>query len=54
MSTKVLETDSVEVAVEFPVPQAEFWQVPPACPTRRSPKKQHHPRMVETEMSVDV
>jgi hypothetical protein len=54
VSTKVLENDSVEVAVKFPVPQAEFWQVPPACPKRRSPKKQRHPRMAETEMSVNV
>ena len=27
VNTKVLETEAIEVAVTFPVPHAEFWQV---------------------------
>jgi hypothetical protein len=54
VNTKVLETESIEVAVEFPVPHGEFWQVPPACPKMRSPENQRHPRIAEAEMSVGV
>jgi len=54
VSTKVLGSDSVEVAVEFPVPQAEFWQVPPVCSTMRSPENQCDPRMAEAEISSGV
>jgi len=54
VNTQVLETEALEVAVEFPVPHAEFWQVPSARPKMRSPENQRYPRMAEVRMTVGV
>jgi hypothetical protein len=54
VKTKVLETEALEIAVEFPVPHAEFWKVFSARPKSRSHENDRHPRMAEAEVTVAV
>jgi hypothetical protein len=47
VKTRTLDTEAVEVAVEFPVPHAEFWQVFSAARKARSSEKQPNSHMFE-------
>jgi hypothetical protein len=47
VKTRTLDTEAVEVAVEFPVPHAEFWQVFSAARKTRPSEKQSNSHMFE-------
>jgi hypothetical protein len=50
--TRVLETEALEVAVEFPVPHAEFWRVFSARPKMRPSENRRHTGMAEAGMTI--
>jgi hypothetical protein len=54
VNTRVLETEALEVAVEFPVPHAEFWQIFSARPKMRSFENRRQPRLAEAGVTVGV
>ena len=52
VNTRVLETEALEVAVEFPVPHPEFWQIFSARPKMRPSENRRHTRMAEAGMTI--